>query len=411
MAKINFYIEQAKVNKDGFTPIKANIFANNKPHWKTVEKVKPRYWNSNKQRVRPNRETEPDNRHKEINTLLDELTSKANELFNYCTLNGIELTTEIINDFYAGKVSVMRIRKYDFFTVFDEYITVGKVTKAQNTTKTINTVRNILKEFQEKTGEKITFENIDSKLFDAIKEYCFQIRERKINNSYLDRIRRVLKAFLNWAAERDYYSGKEYLKFKSPFSEPPIVVLTFQEFKSLLAFKFESPKLDRVRDVFCVGCLTGLRFSDLMDLKRDHIQDGYIVKTIIKTKETLTIPIVEMAKLILEKYDHPVRVLPQISNQKFNEYIKICAKEALINQPIVDISYKGNKKIEITKPKWELITAHTSRKTFVTLSFFRGMNMNMIMDMSGHKQEKTVTRYLRIADEMKKTEMEKAWKL
>ena len=90
MPSIKFYIDKNKKDKLGFVAIKANIAISGKNHWKTFEKVKPRYWNSLKQRVTPNRETEPDNRHEIINSLLDEYKAKANSFFKI-TESAIEL--------------------------------------------------------------------------------------------------------------------------------------------------------------------------------------------------------------------------------------------------------------------------------------------------------------------------------
>ena len=69
----------------------------------------------------------------------------------------------------------------------------------------------------------------------------------------------------------------------------------------------------------------------------------------------------------------------------------------------------GSTAEEVTKPKYELITAHTARKTFITLSFFFGMDVKIIKSITGHTQDKTFDKYLNIADGMKKSELEKAW--
>jgi len=72
-------------------------------------------------------------------------------------------------------------------------------------------------------------------------------------------------------------------------------------------------------------------------------------------------------------------------------------------------NFIGTTSQEVTKPKYKLITAHTSRKTFITLSFFLGMDVKVIKSITGHTQDKTFDKYLKIADEMKETEINKAW--
>jgi integrase len=169
-------------------------------------------------------------------------------------------------------------------------------------------------------------------------------------------------------------------------------------------------KYDRVRDIYCVGCLTGLRFSDLHQLKWEHIKDGFIYKTIQKQKEPLKIPVLAQTKGIFDKYKgQSIHVLPWISNQKLNEYIKKACEEAKITQPTPVTIFKGKTVTEVTSPKHDLITAHTARKTFITLSNYFGMDVKTIKSITGHKKDSTFDKYLKIADEMKKQKMEKAW--
>ena len=98
-----------------------------------------------------------------------------------------------------------------------------------------------------------------------------------------------------------------------------------------------------------------------------------------------------------------------MSNQKFNEYLKLACEEAEINCPVVIDYYNGNKFTQETKPKHKVITAHVSRKTFITLSFFLGMNIKIVQQITGIRGERTLRKYLQIAEEMKQTEMQNAW--
>jgi len=406
MPNIKYYIDKNKTDKLGFVPIKSNIAIDGKNHWKTLEKVKPRYWNALKQRVKPNRETEPDNRHEKINSLLDQYQAKANEFFNYCRLNNLPLTEKLIVEFLAGK-EFRKATNHDFNTAFKEFLEVTKTSKANATYKNRYTVFEFFKKFQEYTKIHLTLHDIDSAFFDGLTDYAYNVRKTRTN--YFAKITAVLKSFLNWAAERDYYTGIKHRKFQAPEKNIDVVFLTIEEFQNLSSFTFENPKLDRVRDVYCFGCLTGLRFSDLMQLRRDHLKNGYIEKIIQKVKEPAKIPILPQAQKIIDKYPHPVNVLPRISNQKFNDYIKDCCELAGINQMTTITNFIGTNIVETIKPKYELITAHTARKTFITLSFFLGMEVKIIKSITGHTQDKTFDKYLKIADEMKTDVMNKAW--
>jgi integrase len=123
-----------------------------------------------------------------------------------------------------------------------------------------------------------------------------------------------------------------------------------------------------VRDVFCFSCLTGLRYSDLKQLKREYIKADEITLTVQKTKEILMIPVTPLAQEILNRYIDQYWPLPIISNQKINDYIKELCKVAGIVESVEIVHYRGNKREAVIFPKYELIVVHTGRKTFVTLS-------------------------------------------
>ena len=425
MTNIGFHLNTNKKDKNGLAPIRAKISVESKARYKAIDKVKSRYWNKKKQRVSPNRETEPDNRHKKINELIDEFEKNAKEFFSYCTANNIKLTLEMVESFYAGKMVNKRISKVTFNDAFNEYLESGRPTREYNTNRNYNTAKNFIFEFQENTGTKITFENIDLKLWDEIVKYSYELRsnflepgssEKKkkyrkvLQPNTLAKYRNVLVSFLNWATEREYYSGTKHLKFKAPEQNIDIIYLTEEELDKLYLHKFENKTLDRVRDIFCLGCYTGLRYSDLNTLNSDHIQNGLIRKKLIKTPKVVEIPILPMTQDILNKYNLTYKSLPNYSDVKLNKYIKICCDEAKINQPHTITKYPGNKRVDITEPKYNFVVVHTARKTFINLAHKYNMHQSLIMDIVGHSEYETFLKYRKYEPEKKKEDMEMAFK-
>lgn len=423
MAKIGFHINKSKKDKNGFVPIRAKISVESTGRGKVVDKVKERYWNEKKQRVKPNRETEPYNRYKEINLLLDQLEAKANDFFNYCTLNSVPLTIDAVERFFAGKMAGKKISKVTFTEAFEEYIESQKPTWKFNTIRNHKTAKNFILEFQEKTGYKITWENIDAKLWDEFVKYSYETRGEVLEDGSTDKFKKVLEqntlakyrnvlvSFLNWATDREYYSGIKHLKFKATERNIDIIYLTEAELDLLYFHKFENKTLDRVRDVFCFGCYTGLRYSDLSTLTKDHIQNGIIRKTMVKNSaKTIEVPILPMAQEILDKYNYSFKALPTYTDQPFNRLIKKCCEEAKINSPFTITKKPGNKPVEVTKPKWEFIVVHTARKTFINLAHKYDMPQSLIMDIVGHSEYETFMKYRKYEPEKKKEDMNKAFK-
>lgn len=423
MAKIGFHLNKSKKDKNGFVPIRAKISAESLARYKAIDKVKERYWNTKKQRVSPNRETEPYNRYKEINLLLDGYEAKAKDFFNYCALNTIPITLELIEGFYAGKMAGKKISKTTFNEAFEEYLESQKPIWKFNTIRNYTTAKNYIFEFQENTGFRITWDNIDLKLWDEFVKYSYETRgaileegsedkyKKVLEPNTLAKYRNVLVSFLNWATDREYYTGIKHMKFKAPERNIDIIYLTESELDLLYFHKFENKTLDRIRDIFCFGCYTGLRYSDLATLTSDHIQNGMIRKTMIKNSaKTIEIPLLPMAQEILDKYNKSFKALPTYTDQPFNRFIKDCCRDAKINKPFTITRKPGNKPIEVTQPKCEFIVVHTARKTFINLAHKYNMPESLIMDIVGHSEYETFMKYRKYEPEKKKEDMNKVFK-
>ncbi len=209
---------------------------------------------------------------------------------------------------------------------------------------------------------------------------------------------------------RDYFSGEIPKDFTAPEKDITPIVLTVEEFKALYDYEFEKEKYRKVRDVFCFGCLTGLRFSDLQRLQREWIVDNHIQITLQKVKEPVNIKLVDRSLKIIDRYqEQPIFVLPQMSNQKFNDFIKEACALAEIKAPVTIDTFKGNQFTQETFEKHEVITAHVARKTFITLSFYLGMNIEYVKKITGINQEKTLRKYLKIAEDMADSQMDNTW--
>jgi integrase len=169
-------------------------------------------------------------------------------------------------------------------------------------------------------------------------------------------------------------------------------------------------RLDQVRDIFVFSCATGYRYSDLEQLQRHHIKDDEIRLVITKTKEPSIVPLNQYSRAILEKYSEHLAPLPMISNQKLNTYIKELCELVGINEQVEIIRFRGAKRDIKIVPKYEMVSAHTGRKTFVTLSLAFGMPAEVVMKVTGHSDYKSFKRYIEVDEARKRNEMNKAWK-
>jgi len=368
--------------------------------------VLPKYWSSIRQCVKPPTQREPDNDYENINRTIRIFRDKAEEAISNALKNNINLSEAYFRNYFGNKYS--KPHEKGFFEWFDEYINTNRPNRAEKTISGQSTIYNFFKEYEKDTKTKIDIKTIDMSFFDSLKDFAFI--KRGINDNYFARIIRVLKSMLNWSKERGLEISHHYNKFKATEREKEIIFLTIDELMKLYEYKFKNNRLEKARDIYCFGCFTGLRVSDILELNREHIKEGAIHKSIKKTRRNDIIPLNQFSQQIIDKYiyleDTP---LPQISAQKLNDYIKECCQIAGIDSMISMTRFSGGKAIEKHFPKYELITFHTARKTFLTNSIILGMNYMAARGISGHKKDKDFNRYVKIAENFMKNEMEKTW--
>ncbi|HLW40534.1 MAG TPA: tyrosine-type recombinase/integrase [Brumimicrobium sp.] len=401
---ISFYIAKKRENKKGLVPIYGQVTIKTKNYPFQIDKIKPRYWNLTKQRVTKNRENEPYNRHLEINSLLDRLSDDLSRFSRFSSYLEAPRREDVKNVFFN-----IDSEKKAFNDAYDEFIEYSYKNNAYNTYRSRKTARNFIRKFEVFHALSLQFSDINLQFFEKLYDFSFEILELE-DNAFATYVAKF-KSFMKWAKKKKkYHDNEAYKEFSFAERNKNVVCLSPEEFRTLYNFQFEESRLDKVRDLYCFCCLTGLRYSDMQTLQRAHIKKDSIHKNINKTTEYDIIPLLPQAQEILKKYQNgSYNPLPVISNQKFNDYIKECCEIAGIDSLTVKICYRRNKVIEEVFPKFKLITAHTARKTFITIGFMKGLDVKIIKSITGHKKDSTFDKYLKIADDFKRQKLLNAW--
>jgi integrase len=143
-------------------------------------------------------------------------------------------------------------------------------------------------------------------------------------------------------------------------------------------------------------------------LRQEHQKGEWLQLTAQKTSEKLTIPLRgnRALPLLAKLWAGEVRA---ISNQKLNRYIKDVARLAGIDAPTEQVEYRGSQRTSQTFPKHELISTHTGRRTFVTLSLEGGLSWETIMKATGHKDFKSFRRYIQVTPERLLADFARVW--
>lgn len=315
---------------------------------------------------------------------------------------------------YKGKPKPKETRIMGFTTYMDVYIERYRATKTHNTTKSIVTVKNKLKEFEKHRRKKITFKGIDM-VFHA--ELLAYFAEQRLRDSYFATTIKIVKQVFREAKNVDKlhnYDGIDAKGFKATSSEVDSIYLTEEELRRiydldltielLMAAHPEARESDMLRKLdslkvsralFLIGSYSGLRVSDLLRVGSMNIVDKIRIRT-RKTDKEVVIPLHPIVKEMIE--DSEVLATP-IPEQKYNKRIKELAQLAGITERVEITRRIGGRRITEYKERWELVTTHTARRSFATNAYKASVPTLAIMKITGHTKESTFLKYIKIGNE------------
>lgn len=420
---IIFTLESRK--KDGVlivenVPIRMRVnFASKRIEFTTGYRIDAAKWDFDKQRVRNGCTNKLKQSASEINTSLLGYYTEVQEIFKKFEVEEIIPTPEQIKEaFNALHKPVSEEPKpkkealpCDFFQVFDDFVEdCGRQNNwTDSTFEKFAAVKNHLTNFR----EGLTFEFFDER---GLNDYVGYLRDvKEMRNSTIGKQLSFLKWFLRWAYKKGVHQNNAYDSYKPKFksTQKKIIFLTWNELNRLREFKIPSNKqaLERVRDIFLFQCFTGLRYSDVFNLRRSDIKGDHIEVTTVKTSDSLIIELNNHSKAILDKYKDVAfeddKVLPVITNQKMNDYLKELAEMAGIDEPVRQTYYKGNERIDDVTPKYALLGTHAGRRTFICNALALGIPPQVVMKWTGHSDYKAMKPYIDIADDIKANAMSK----
>ena len=418
---IIFTLESRK--KDGVlivenVPIRMRVnFASKRIEFTTGYRIDAEKWDTDKQRVRNGCTNKLKQSASEINDSLLGYYTEVQEIFKKFEVEEIMPTPEQIKEAFNAlhkPIEEVKPRKSTpnaFYKVFDEFVRdCGRQNDwTDSTYEKFAAVKNHLMNFR----DGLTFDFFDEK---GLNDYVTYLRDvKEMRNSTIGKQLSFLKWFLRWAFKKGVHQNNAYDSYKPKLksTQKKIIFLTWEELNKLREFEIPAAKqaLDRVRDVFLFQCFTGLRYSDVFNLRRSDIKGDYIEVTTVKTSDSLIIELNKHSKAILDKYKdvsfEDDKVLPVITNQKMNDYLKELAELAGIDEPVRQTYYRGNERIDEVTPKYALLGTHAGRRTFICNALALGIPPQVVMKWTGHSDYKAMKPYIDIADDIKANAMSK----
>ena len=420
---IIFTLESRK--KDGVlitenVPIRMRVnFASKRIEFTTGYRIDAAKWDADKQRVKNGCSNKLKQSASEINASLLEYYTEIQSIFKRFEVEDVMPTPEQIKEAFNALCKPVseepkpkkEALPCDFFQVFDDFVEdCGRQNDWTNSTyEKFAAVKNHLINFR----NELTFDFFDEK---GLNDYVTYLRDiKEMRNSTIGKQLSFLKWFLRWAFKKGLHQNNAYDSYKPKLksTQKKIIFLTWEELNKLREFEIPAAKqaLDRVRDVFLFQCFTGLRYSDVFNLRKSDIKGDHIEVTTVKTSDSLIIELNKHSKAILDKYKDVAfeddKVLPVITNQKMNDYLKELAEMAGIDEPIRQTYYKGNERIDEVTPKYALLGTHAGRRTFICNALALGIPPQVVMKWTGHSDYKAMKPYIDIADDIKANAMSK----
>ncbi|MBU2939857.1 site-specific integrase [Lacinutrix sp. C3R15] len=361
-----FLIDKTKINKQEKCPIKCRItYLKKRRVFSTGLFTVVDCWNSKKQKAIPlNKENE------NINTQMSLIKQRINQAFLLLQVNNESFDVEDIYLQYVGKNVKANKTLLEVFELHNnrmkkligvEYSksTYNKFTEARN--HVLHFIR-----FQYKKGDML-LESINQNFLDDFDFYLKSEKKQKqitINKS-IQRVRKIIKL----ALAKGYLKKDPFILYKPKKYESKVVYLNQKELDKLENHTFRQARLNQVKDMFIFCCYTGLAYQEMSTLKEEHLIKGFdggiwIEMMRQKTKSKVSIPLLPRASKILDKYRPEGRLLPVISNQKFNSYLKEIAE-------LVEIDKR--------------LTHHIARKTFATtVLLYNDIPIETVSELLGH---------------------------
>jgi len=392
--KILFFIKRTKLTKTGDATIFVRITINKERTEFSLKKhVSPKIWDDKKERTKGKTPAAV-----EINEFIDQYQRKILSYIDFMLLDNQTVTARIIQEKLVGKKETRRTILKVFQMHNDNARKLIGIDFAPDTIQRYETSYMHTKDFLrwQYQREDMALDDLNHQFVRNYELYLKTERKCAHNTAikYLKNFKKIVRiALANGWMKKDPFAT---IKFK--LKPVDAVYLSKEELDTIINKEIGIERLRQVRDVFVFCCFTGLAFSDVKSLKREHITTDangitWIHKKRKKTDQMSTIFVIEAAKKLISKYEYEPEliekgaVLPVLSNQKMNGYLKEIGTICSIDKPI---------------------STHTARHTFATtVALENNMPLEVVSKTLGHSSTKMTQRYARTTEALIQKNMEK----
>ena len=372
------------------SPITMTIGANGeRAEFQTGRKIAPENWDNGKQQAK-GKTTEAKLLNAYLNQLRNKVYLKEIELMQ----RGYLITARLLRDAVIDKVEALNEKT--LFQVLAEHNEEQKKLVGNGVSKATYFISEytdrLLKEYvkQKHNREDLFLRELNLSFIQSFHTFL-KIDKGMAQNSSTKHLK-LLKKIINMAVANSYITYNPFTTYKIEREPVEIDFLDEEELRKIINFDTPLPRLERAKDMFLFGCFTGLAYIDIKTLAPEHFEKDsagriWIKKKRVKTGVLSRIPLLPIAKLILDKYKGGEKLLPIQDPADINKYLKDIAILCGINKRIC---------------------FHTSRHTFAsTVTLANNISLEVVSKMLGHTNTRMTTHYAKLIDKCIGEQMDK----
>lgn len=338
--------------------------------------------------------------YKQVNKQLTTLLNKVNKYITHCHNNFVKVSQKDCKKYLGGELQYFDTYKENNYAIYyNMFLEDKKKDRAYKTIENYKILLHTLQDFEKFNKTALTINSINDT--DFLKDFVkflqkdlgdkYKTKGNASQNTIVKKIKEI-KTFIAWCNEKKILSVNNVFNYSIKSFISPVFALSEKDVYNLYEYDYEKECERKIIEVFTFLCFTGMRYSDYELFNDFEFKNGIMIKHNKKTETRITIPILNVTRQILEKYDYK---LPIYTHKHFRKKLKeILNKYDFFNEDEKKYYHKRDKIENIDVKRRDKVKVHTARSTFITMCVNNNVPVNTITAATGHTNSYILDKYI-----------------
>jgi site-specific recombinase XerD len=332
---------------------------------------------------------------KTLKFLIEKKKQETAEFLRNLEIKNGKISPEIYDD----AIKASEDSKKNIFELFEIFLEYKKRTKTFRTYQKFASIKTALTKFAESKNLKNIYPSDISKNF--LTDFTVYLTEKRgLSNETLNKYQSGFNTFMDYITKdlgiTDNLAYRDFEKVSRNRESDTKVVLLKEHIRKINKYKPKNKRFELVKDLFLFQIFTGIRYSDLVRVKKSFVQNNQLSFVMYKTRTMVSIPLHTKAKAILIKYDYNLGEQAK-SLKNYNLDLKALCRSAGLTEEVSTLKLKLTEAIPDDTPLCDLVSSHVGRTTFITNCLVSGISPFIVKSYSGHKKIETLAYYMKLA--------------